>query len=64
MKRQLLPEMEKMYKTHCHKMDSAMKNWVSQYNTGRLQVTSKITNLESLLCILCEGEITSKILNC
>ncbi|XP_063679770.1 probable E3 ubiquitin-protein ligase bre1 [Bolinopsis microptera] len=43
LKRQLLPEMEKMYKTHCHKMEGAMKEWVSQYNTVALKDTHKVS---------------------
>lgn len=39
LEKQLLPEMDKMYKSHCKKMDTALKTWVQQYNAVTLNGT-------------------------
>ena len=30
----LLPEMNNMYKTHCNKLDNALKEWIADYTSS------------------------------
>ena len=45
LKDQLLPEMDRMYRDHCHKIDTALKDWAHRYSTG------SIRNTLYILCI-------------